>query len=66
MRGLGGLAIGVSLAIFNLVRDLLAIGANGDYAGAKKMLDELGVLRPGMERALERLKDIPTDIEPIQ
>ena len=59
MRGLGGLAIGVSLAIFNLVRDLLAIGA-------KKMLDALGVLRPGMERALERLKDIPTDIEPVR
>jgi hypothetical protein len=29
------------------------------------MLDELGVLRPEMATALARLKDIPTDIEPI-
>ena len=42
-----GLAIGVSLAIFNRAHDLLTIEANGDYAGAKKILDELGVLRPG-------------------
>ena len=40
-------------------------GRRGDYAGAKKMLDELGVLRPEMAAALARLKDIPTDIEPI-
>jgi Peptidase family M49 len=50
----------------DLVHDLLTIEANGDYAGAKKMLDELGVLRAPMERALERLKDIPTDIEPLR
>jgi hypothetical protein len=53
-------------AVRDLVRDLLTIEANGDYAGAKKMLDELGVLRPPMERALEKLKDIPVDIEPIR
>jgi hypothetical protein len=29
------------------------------------MLDELGVIRPVLRRALERLHDIPTDIEPI-
>jgi predicted deacylase len=45
--------------------DLLILEAMGDYAGAKKMLDELGVLRPEMATALARLKDIPTDIEPI-
>ncbi len=49
----------------DLDRDLLTIEATGDYAGAKKMLDSLGVLRPEMTAALGRLKDIPTDIEPV-
>jgi len=53
-------------AVRDLVHDLLEIEATGDYARAKKMLDELGVIRPALEKALERLQDIPTDIEPIR
>jgi len=52
-------------AVRDLDHDLLTIEAQGDYAGAKKMLDELGVIRPVLKRALDRLHDIPTDIEPI-
>jgi hypothetical protein len=52
-------------AVRDLVHDLLTIEATGDYAGAKKMLDELGVLRPALQQALAKLTDIPTDIEPI-
>ena len=55
----------VKTAVRDLDHDLLTLEATGDYAGAKKMLDELGVLRPEMAAALGRLKDIPTDIEPI-
>jgi hypothetical protein len=51
-------------AVRDLGHDLLTIEATGDYARAKKMLDELGVLRPPMVKALEKLKDLPTDIEP--
>jgi hypothetical protein len=29
------------------------------------MLDTLGVLRPPVQRAIDRLKDIPTDIDPV-
>ena len=50
----------------DLVHDLLTIEATGDYARAKKMLDELGVLRPPMQQTLDRMTDIPTDIEPIR
>jgi hypothetical protein len=50
----------------DLVHDLLEIEATGDYARAKRMLDELGVIRPPLARALDKLKDIPTDIEPIR
>lgn len=53
-------------AVRDLVHDLLEIEVTGDYARAKKMLDELGVIGPPLARALEKLKDIPTDIEPIR
>jgi hypothetical protein len=52
-------------AVRDLVHDLLTIEATGDYAGAKKMLDELVVLRPVLQQALAKLTDIPTDIAPI-
>jgi hypothetical protein len=53
-------------AVRDLVHDLLTIEATGDYARAKKMLDELGILRPAMVQALAKLTDIPTDIEPVR
>jgi hypothetical protein len=51
-------------AVRDLTHDLLTIEAQGDYAAAKKMLDTLGVVRPAMQRALDGLKGIPTDIDP--
>jgi hypothetical protein len=55
----------VKSAIADLDHDLLTIEAEGNYAGAKKMLDELGVVRPSLRKALDSLQGIPTDIEPI-
>lgn len=52
-------------AVAELDHDLLTVEAEGDYAGAKKLLDEMGVVRPALKRALERLHEVPTDIEPI-
>jgi len=52
-------------AVRDLTHDLLTLEAEGNYAGAKKMLDTLGVLRPEFKRALDKLGDIPVDIEPI-
>jgi hypothetical protein len=43
---------------------LLTLEATGDYTGAKKMLDRLAVVRPELRTALDRLKDLPTDINP--
>ncbi len=56
----------IKSGVRDLVHDLLTIEATGNYAGARKMLEELGVLRPAMQKALDRLKDIPVDIEPIR
>ena len=52
-------------AVRDLDRDLLTIEATGDYAGAKAMLDRLGKITPELERAIGRLRDIPTDIDPV-
>jgi hypothetical protein len=52
-------------AVRDLDHDLLTLEAQGDYAGAKKLLGEMGVMRPALEKALARLTEIPTDIEPI-
>ena len=37
----------------------------GDYAAAKRMLDQWGVVRPEMQRAIDGLKSLPTDIDPV-
>ena len=52
-------------AVRDLTHELLTIEAEGDYAGAKKMLDTLGVVRPEFQKALDQLKNVPVDIEPI-
>ncbi len=52
-------------AVGALTHDLLTLEAEGDYPGARHMLDTLGVVRPVMLRALDGLKDIPTDIQPL-
>jgi hypothetical protein len=49
----------------DLDHDLLTLEAHGDYEGTKKLQDELGVIRPALQKSLDRLQDIPTDIEPI-
>src|SRR5262249_36946085 len=45
----------VKPAVRDLTHDLLMREANGDYAGAKKMLDTLGVVRPPLQKALAGL-----------
>jgi Peptidase family M49 len=51
-------------AVRDLTHTLLTLEANGDYAAAKKMLDEMVVIRPATQKLLDRLSDIPVDIEP--
>jgi hypothetical protein len=51
-------------AVSKLTRELLTIEAEGSYDKAKAILERYSVLRPEMQGALERLKDVPVDIEP--
>jgi hypothetical protein len=51
-------------AVRKLTGELLTIEAEGSYEKAKAMLDKYALIRPAMQKALEKLKDVPVDIEP--
>ncbi len=51
-------------AVTSLTRELMTIQANGDYAAAQALLKKLVELRDPVKAVLEKLKDVPVDIEP--
>jgi peptidase M49-like protein len=51
-------------AVTALTREILTLQAEGSYAKAKDMLDRLGVVRPEVQKVLDKLAGIPVDIEP--
>jgi len=54
----------VKAGVAGLTRDIMTIQAQGDYAKAIALRDRLGVVRPVVQRALDRMTAIPVDIEP--
>jgi hypothetical protein len=54
----------IKKAVEELTRTILTLEAEGSYDVAKEMLDQYGIIRPEMQKALDRLRDIPVDIEP--
>ena len=48
-----------------LAHDLLMIEAEGDYEAAKAFVDKNRVIKPEVQAALNKLKDVPIDIRPI-
>jgi len=52
-------------AVRKLTHDLLTLEAEGSYDKAKAILDKFAVIRPPMQQAMDRLKDVPVDIEPV-
>ena len=50
--------------VVDLTRDLMTMQATGDYAAAKALVDQLAVIRPPVQAVLDKLKDVPVDIEP--
>jgi len=50
--------------VASLTREIMTIQAEGDHARAKALGDRLGVVRPPVRQALEKLLSIPVDIEP--
>ena len=50
--------------VSDLTRDIMTLQAGGDYAAAQQLIKTLGVVRPEVQKVLDRLKDVPVDIEP--
>jgi hypothetical protein len=47
-----------------LTNEILTLQAEGSYEKAKAMLDKYGLIKPAMQKALDKLGDVPVDIEP--
>ena len=51
-------------AVRKLTTEILTIEAEGAYDKAKALLDKYALIRPAMQKALDKLSDVPVDIEP--
>ncbi len=51
-------------AVAALTRDIMTLQAEGDYAKAKGMIDKFGIVRPEVQKVLDKLTGVPVDIEP--
>jgi Peptidase family M49 len=54
----------IKQAVTDLDREFLTIEATGDYDRAKKLMKDLIVIRPDMQKALDKMKGVPNDIRP--
>jgi len=52
-------------AVRKLSNEIMTLQAEGSYDKAKALLDKYAVMRAPMKNALERLQDVPVDIEPV-
>jgi hypothetical protein len=51
-------------AVTALTGEIMTLEANGDYQRAKAWLDKMAVIRPEVQRVLDKLTNVPVDIEP--
>jgi hypothetical protein len=51
-------------AVTALTREIMTLQAEGSYAKAKDLIDRLGVVRPEVQKVLDKLSGVPIDIEP--
>jgi hypothetical protein len=51
-------------AVVTLTHDLMTLEAHGDVAGARALLAKMGVVRPEVQKLLDKLARVPVDIEP--
>jgi hypothetical protein len=50
--------------VIDLTRDIMTLQAVGGYTDARQMIDRLAIVRPPVQAVLDRLKEVPVDIEP--
>jgi hypothetical protein len=54
----------VQQSVTDLTREIMTLQAEGAYTKVQALLVRLAVVRPEVQKALDRLGDIPVDIEP--
>jgi hypothetical protein len=54
----------IKQAVTDLNREFLTIEATGDYARATGMMSKYVVIRPDVQKALDKMKTVPNDIRP--
>ncbi|MGE6758117.1 dipeptidyl-peptidase 3 family protein [Corallococcus interemptor] len=51
-------------SVTSLTNQLMSLQAKGDRTAAEALLAKQGVVRPSVQKVLEKLKNVPVDIEP--
>ncbi|MGI8821402.1 MAG: dipeptidyl-peptidase 3 family protein [Chthoniobacterales bacterium] len=51
-------------AVAALTHEIMTIQAEGSYTKATELQTRLGIIRPAVQRLLDKLKNVPIDIEP--
>ena len=54
----------IKAAVADLDREFLTIEATGDYARAQELMKRYVVIRPDVQKALDKMKAVPNDIRP--
>ena len=54
----------IKAAVADLDREFLTIEATGDYARAQDLMKRYVVIRPDVQKALDKMKAVPNDIRP--
>jgi hypothetical protein len=54
----------IKKAVASLTGEIMTLQAEGSYTKAQDLLKRLGVVRPEVQKVLDRLNDVPVDIAP--
>ncbi|MBI1807064.1 MAG: hypothetical protein HYR76_08460 [Ignavibacteria bacterium] len=54
----------IKVAVKKLTGMIMTLQAEGNYSGARELLEKYGVIRPTMQSILTKLSNVPVDIEP--
>lgn len=52
-------------AVRQLLADLLLLQAEGNYEGAKKLIETYGEMPESMKKVIAKLEHLPVDIKPV-
>jgi hypothetical protein len=51
-------------AVTGLTHDIMTLQAHGDYAGVKQLFDKMVMIRPDVQKVIDKLTSVPVDIAP--